>query len=211
MILNSIPKERVLTYLLCLGAVPIIAVLIYMYLQNQEITQIDEAIIQMEHAVVLREKKQAVNRATRDYYREADHFYIDKYLETLTFLEPEIESLQSALNNTVVAEEESHKKRLEFLMGSGNTLSFSEGVVQSGTSAHETTESLVHPVEINAQDLQKILARIEGVQLGPYLPGPNPPQLIILDFKLDRKSISDKNEVFLLNLKLLKREYTPSR
>lgn len=99
------------------------------------------------------------------------------------------------------------KKRLEFLTGTSNDLTFTEGVVQSNPIFQETTETLVHPVEIDTKDLRTILAKIEGTTIGNETPSPNRPQLIILDFKLEKKHVTDKNEVFLLNLKLLKREF----
>lgn len=144
----------------------------------------------------------------REHFRGADHFYIDKHLETLSFLESEAETLQKLVNNKYFAGDENVKKRLEFILGPSNDLLFSEGNVQSYPFFQETISSLVHPVEVNLEDLKEILALVEGSQIGPYKPGPNRPQLIIIDFKLDRKEATEKNEVFLLNMKLLKREYT---
>lgn len=205
--LNNIPRERALLYMLLIGLLPILFALFHVYSQNNEVSDLRMTAADMEQTALIREKKQAANMTVRHHYRDVDHFYIDKYLETLTFLEPEIESLQKVLNNKNIADDEAVKKRLEYLSGSGNSLAFSEGIVQSTPIFQETTETLVHPVEVNVADLQKILARIEGLEIGPYGPGPNPPQLIILDLKLDRKPVSESNEVFLLNLKLLKREY----
>ena len=204
---ENIPKERLLLYIMLLGLLPILFAIFYFTSQQSEVKGIKTNIQELQQFALVREKKQATNIAVRNHFRDADHFYIDKHLETLVFLEPEIESLQKALSNKNVADDEAFKKRLEFLTGPGNNLSFSEGVVQSSPIFQEITETLVHPVEINTQDLQKILSRIEGVNIGSYQPSPNRPQLIILDFKLDRKNVAEKNEVFQLNLKLLKREF----
>ena len=205
--IKNIPKERLLLYLLLLGLLPIIFAILYFITSQSEVTTLKSNIQDLQQTSLIREKKQAANIAVRNHFRDVDHYYIDKNLETLTFLEPEIESLQKALSNKNIADDDTVKKRLEFLSGPGNTMSFSEGVVQSSPIFQEVTETLVHPVEINTQDLQKILAKIEGVNIGSFTPGPNRPQLIILDFKLDRKSIHEKNEVYILNLKLLKREF----
>ena len=62
---------------------------------------------------------------------------------------------------------------------------------------------------MNLNDLKKVLALIEGQPIGDNKSGPNKPQLIITDFKLDKKEITDKNDILLINMKLLKREYTP--
>jgi len=204
---DKIPKTRLLLYMLLAGLVPLLLVFFYIVVEQSHVGTIRSELQELRERAFLREKKQATNMAVRSHYRDADHFYIDKYLETLIFLEPEVEGLQKLLTNNNLADDEAIKKRLEFLTGSGNNMVFSEGVVQSSPLMQETTETLVHSVEINNSDLQKILAKVEGIEINAFAPGPTRPQLIVLDFKLDRKSLSEKSEVFVLNLKLLKREF----
>lgn len=205
--LSTIPKMRLLVYSMLAGLLPFVFVLASYWSEKSSLDDLQTNMQDMQQTALLRERKQATNMAVRNAYRDADHFYIDKYVETLTFLEPEIENLQKLVNNKNFAGDESVKKRLELLNGSGNSLVFTEGVVQSSPQFQEVTETLVHPVEVNTSDLEKILARVEGVPIGAHAPGPNRPQLIILDFKLDRKNVTEKSEVFLLNIKLLKREF----
>lgn len=204
---QNIPKSRLLLYFLLIGLLPLVIAVINFVGKQQQVNAMRQTVMDMKDMAFIRDRKQAVNMAVRTHFRDADHFYIDKYLETLNFLEPEIEGLQKLLTNKNLADDDVIKKRLEYLTGPGNSMVFSEGVVQSSPVFQETTETLVHPVEINGTDLQKILAKIEGLEIGTFSPAPHRPQLVILDFKLDRKSINDKNEVFLLNLKLLKREF----
>ncbi len=205
--IKTIPVDRALLYVVLLGLIPFTFVFIHFYQQKSHLEELHTNLEIVHQQAFVKEKKQATNLAVRQHFREADHFYIDKYLETLVFLEPEIESLQKIVNDKNFAEDERIRKRLEFLTSQSNTLVFSEGVVQSYPLFQETTETLVHPVEINAVDIQKILARIEGVEINSFQPGQNRPQLMITEFKLDKKKITDKNEVFQLNLKLLKREF----
>ncbi len=205
--LANIPQKRLLAYLLLIGILPLAIVLVNFFSEKSGLDSLEISLENVGTMASIREKKQAVNMAVRNAFRDADHFYIDKYLETLTFLEPEIESLQKIAGNKSFPEDENVKKRLELLIGSGNALVFSEGVVQSYPLFQETTETLVHPVEVNVNDIKEILSKVEGISITPFTPGPNRPQLIILDFKLDKKKITDKNEVYLLNMKLLKREF----
>lgn len=205
--LKNIPPMRALLYGLLLGLLPVFLVLFSFMSKQSQLGDLRNTLQNMQETALMREKKQAINMAVRNHYRDADHFYIDKYLETLTFLEPEIESLQKIMTDKNFPDDEWVKKRLETLTGQGNSMVFSEGVVQSTPQFQETTETLVHPVEVNGSDLQKALAKIEGFEIGAHASGPNRPQLVILDFKLDRKNLSEKNEVFVLNLKLLKREF----
>lgn len=203
----NIPQSRLLLYLMIAGVLPIFFVGFLLFTRMQSFADLENNMTMVQQMAFNREKKQALNIAVINHFRDADHFYIDKNLETLTFLEPEVESLKKVISNPNFPEDENIKKRLETLTGSANTLIFTEGVVQSTPIMQEVVETMVHPVEVNVSDLQEILSRIEGVPIGSYHPPSNRPQLVIIDFKLDKKIVSEKNEVFLLNMKLLKREF----
>lgn len=205
--MKNIPLSRAILYLLCSGLLPLVFVFVLFNSKKSQIEELQNALENIEHQAYIKEKKQALNLAVRHHFREADHFYIDKHLETLVFLEPEIEQLQKIIQDKNFADDERIKKRLDLLTSEANSLAFSEGVVQTFPYFQETMETLVHPVEVNAADIQAILARIEGVKINDFTPGPFRPQLLITEFKLDKKTVNDKNEVYLLNLKLLKREF----
>lgn len=204
--LSKIPMQRKMLYILLLSCMPIIFAIVHLLNHYNYLNQINSTIDEVEYLTTIKENKQFLNITVRNYYREADHFYIDKYVESLTFLEPEVENLQKIINHKNFTEDDVLKQRLEFLT-SANTLIFAEGVVQSYHTFQETMESLVHPVEVNASDLCKILSTIEGVNIGNFSPGPSRPQLMITDFKLDKKKTTDKNEVYVMDMKLLKREF----
>jgi len=205
--LKNIPLPRAIAYLVCLGLLPLAFVVLLFVSEKTRLDEVETALENIQHQAWMKEKKQSSNLAVRQHFREADHFYIDKHLETLVFLEPEIEHLQKIVHDKNFADDERIKKRLEFLTSSANALVFSEGVVQSFPFFQETTETLVHPVEVNAADIQKVLAKIEGVKMGDIVPGLYRPQLIVTEFKLDKKKVSEKNETYLLDLKLIKREF----
>lgn len=204
--MTGIPLERKMLYLMVLGLVPIVLVLFYLFSELGTVSELNDTVQMVQDQALLREKKQALNTAVRNHYTNADHFYIDKQLETLDFLEPELASLEKVVSNRNFTEDPAVKKRLEFL-SEDNYLQFSEGVVQSMGTFQDTVETLVRPVEVNVDDIKKILAKIEGVQIGPYGPGPDRPLLIIQDFKLSKKDATPGNEVFVLDMKLLKREF----
>ncbi len=190
--LKNIPQSRPLLYLMMVGLLPLVFVSAALMSQLNAVNETESAIHHVYEKVLVREKKQALNNNVRNNFRDADHFYIDKHLETQTFLASEIESLQKLASNKNYPEDENVRKRLEHLTGPGNAMIFSEGVVQTYPLFQETTETLVHPVEINVKDLHEILALIEGVEINSFKPAPNRPQLLILDFKLDKKNLSEK-------------------
>lgn len=204
--MSQIPPNRALLYVLLLGLIPLfITGAAFLSQQNrlQEVETLFE-IVMAQGAV--KEHKQAQNQIVMKTFEDQDHFYIDKYLETLTFLEPEVEELEKLVQGSIPVSDQL-LKRYEKLTGQENQLRFVEGQVQSTPTFQEVVESLTHPVEINTDDVHKILAKIEGVEINGYLPDPGRPQLIITDFKLEKKRTLGNNEAFLLNLKLLKREY----
>lgn len=204
---STIPPKRLLLYILIAGVLPILFVWYMIASQLHKTDALQSQISNLKELSFIKESKQSSNSQVRAYFRDADHFYIDKHLETLTFLEPEIESMKKLLNNPNYPDDDVVKKRIDQLSGPGNSMIFTEGVVQSTPLFQEVTETLVHPVEVDVNDLKTILCRIEGIPLGPCMPPPNRPQLIITEFKIDRNAVSDKNEIYQLNLKLLKREF----
>ncbi|CRX37542.1 hypothetical protein [Estrella lausannensis] len=203
----SIPKKRLILYALFIGLFPIAFSLLRFVSLSDEADVVQERITEIQELFGAYKKRQSVNIATINHFREADHFYLDKHLETITLLEPEIEALQKIAGHKNFPGDPVIKKRLDFLTGSGNTPVFNEGTVQSFPLYQETVETLAHPVEANINDIKNILAKTEGVSLPPFEPIPSRPQLIVLDFKLERKRHPDGNEVFVLNMKLLKREF----
>jgi len=208
---KTIPINRVIIYSVLIGLLPLIFVIFNFLSERSDLQELETSVEDIQHEAAVKEKKQALNLAVRQHFQEADHFYIDKQLETLTFLDQETDLLQKISNNSSFVNDDRVKKRLDFLTGAngsqGNRLVFSEGVVQKYPLFQETVETLMHPVEINAKDLQEILAKIEGVRMGAAVPSPNRPQLFITDFRLEKKTINEKNQVFQLNLKLVKREF----
>ena len=198
-------------YVILIGLLPLVFVVFLFISQQTSLEELQSSLEYIQHEALVKEKKQALNLAVRQHFHDADHFYIDKQLETLTFLDQETELLQKLSSNNSFANDERIKKRLEFLTGTngnpGNRLVFSEGVVQKYPLFQETVETLMHPVEIDSKDLQEILAKIEGVKMAAALPGPNRPQLFITEFRLEKKTTNEKNQIFQLNLKLVKREF----
>lgn len=207
MMFSSIPPKRLLIYLMLVGLIPIVIAWISFSSNLDQTNELKQRIANLQDQAFIYEKKQSSNLAVRSHFSDADHFYIDKNLETLSFLEPETESLKRMLNNPNFPDDDHIKKRMEMLTSNANSMIFTEGVVQSTPIFQEVTETLVHPVEVNVEDIRQILCRVEGVALDGCIPASERPQLIILDFKIDKKKVSEKNEVYLLNLKLLKREF----
>ena len=67
--------------------------------RSAELDALSATIDNVESMAMSYKRRQAVNLSVRNHYRDADHFYIDKQLEVLSFLEPEREALEKIINN----------------------------------------------------------------------------------------------------------------
>ncbi|MCB1113603.1 MAG: hypothetical protein KDK62_02485 [Chlamydiia bacterium] len=205
---KNIPQGRALIYIMILCLLPSLFAGLWVWSQTGQVEGIKDQLENVREHAFLKEKRQASNKNLQNFYKDADSFFIDKHLESLTFLEPEIDSLQKLSSQKNVPEDESVRRRLDKLTGPDNALNFTEGVVQNYGAFQETTETLARPVEVNLNDLYKILTRIEGVSISGETVPEGRPQLIILDFRMEKKKNLDKNEAYQLNMKLLKREFS---
>ena len=135
----------------------------------------------------------------------ADPYYLDKYVESLNFLDPEIKKWQRLASSEKIPL--AIEKRLEFLRSDNNRLLFAEGEIESEGMFREIEEKQKHPVEVNEDDLKKILSALEGVKISPYSAPEKHPQFVIKQFELIKKMHPDiKEKVFVLSMQLLKRE-----
>ncbi len=134
----------------------------------------------------------------------ANRDYIEKELESLGFLQPEVQKLQALLHSD--PQNQLYNKRYQFLTGNQNRLEFREQNFQRLDRYQEVEILQKHPVEMNRDDLKAFLARIENVLIGSFQPGVNPPDLLIKKFELLKKPMSSNEETFVINVELIKHE-----
>lgn len=206
--LSKISPTRLFVYLILIGLLPFFFTLFFHNAKASRLDTLLERVEDLKERAILKEKRQETNKAIIENYRNADRFYIDKNIESISLLQPEIEVLEKIAKQSNFVENEAVTSRLEQLK-TQNSIRFSEGVVQTYPLFSETAETLVKPVEVDSKDLQNILSKIEGTNIGPYTKGDSPPQLIISELKLEKKNTNAENEVYQLQLKLIKREFTP--
>ncbi len=204
---QGLSTQRLLLYGLFLGALPILFVVLNFASKMDLEWEFEQKMQEAKELAQIKEKKQQAGLTLRKQYQDVDHFYINKHIETLTFLQPEIESLQKILDHTSFLLDDRIKKRYTYLSGRDNCLRFSQsGVVPCGFF-QETLETSQAPVEVNMDDVKNILAKIEGKTIGPYAPALDRPLLLITDFKLEKRKTQNDGEIYTLNMKLLNREF----
>jgi CRISPR/Cas system-associated endonuclease/helicase Cas3 len=126
----------------------------------------------------------------------ADASYLN---EPLRFLEGELRRLQ-----TVLRDDPNLQRRYDYL-STDNQLSFLQESSKSGDLFNEYRLKLKHPVDLDAEDLKKVLTLIEGVSTNLYSPKKGRPLMIVTDFKLVRKKSPLQEEIYEVDLKLLRR------
>jgi hypothetical protein len=192
---------------LCL--LPFLYLLFHFFTRLQELETLEEEIVRVEKKASHFQEWQQKESSFLTSLKNSDHFYIDKHLETLVFLETEAKKIEALLLEN--DQDEGLKKRAQFLTQPTNHLLFAEERIRQHEPFQEAEEKQQHPVEMNEEDLKKLLSLIEGVTIWPYGPKENRPQLIITDFQLTKKELSSQENVFVINLQLLKREASSSQ
>lgn len=190
--------------LAALSCIPTLYLLIHFFSQLSSYEQIQEEIGRIyKKSLYLKATHQKDSTFLNDL-KNPDHFYIDKHLETLCFLEPEIKKNEALLLEN--PGDDSLKKRLYFLKEGPNKLLFSEIHTRQQGIFSEVEEKQQHPVEMDEEDLKKTLSLIEGVTIWPYGPKEKRPQLLIKDFELSKKETTSQEFVYTINMHLIKRE-----
>jgi hypothetical protein len=193
-----------LALLLCAAPVPFFIFLFHFLFGLQKLDQLEGEMERIHMKMVLMQENQRKESSLLASLKNPDLHYLDKNIETLTFLLPEIKKLEAIQSEN--PEEDQFVKRLQFLKEGGNRLLFSEEQIRSNDLFRETEEKQQQSVELNEEDLKKLLCLIEGITIWPYGPKEGRPQLIIKDFKLSKKELSSHEKIFVVSMQLIKRE-----
>lgn len=149
------------------------------------------------------EKENFINR-----HSNANPYFVDAYIESLSFLECEKNTIKSLLNHPAIADKKVFASRLDFLTGSQNKLSFTEEAVRSNSTMKEIEEKQRTPVQMDEEDVKKLLSILEDVQIENNRPiSESRPQIVITDFRLEKKQTPVKTSVFEVEIQFLKREF----
>jgi hypothetical protein len=187
---------------------PLIFSTFYSIWQSHKVSQLEDFFYQSLQGGKASLKRKAIEESFFNRYNHADPYFLDHKIETLRLLEKERQTIQTLINHPATAQKKQLLERLAFLSGKENTLSFTEQNPRSSHLIKETEEKQHHLVEVDEEDLKTLLALIEDRPIETHLPEENPPQLLIEQFHLQRTVSPIGTEVFLLDMSLLKREFS---
>ena len=123
-------------------------------------------------------------------YAKADPYFIDQQIESLHFLEKERNELAALLEHPALFDKRSAEARFKFLLSDENRLTFAEEAIRTSSHLKETEEKQRHSVQMDEEDLKRILSLLEDLPIDSYFPLENRPQIIITDFHLEKKESS---------------------
>lgn len=138
-----------------------------------------------KEALVLQELKKASSR------------YIEERIESLPLLSEEKDRIGALAN--LSPDHAPFQERWKEL--SGSTLSFTRSGQKQVGNLKETTLKLAKPVEMNRDDLLRLLSALEEKK--------GAPQLNVTRFELKRKSPSVGEETYQIQLEIVQREICP--
>lgn len=181
----------------------------YFYLRSQHLQDLHDQ-VELIYNRISRKKDLFKNEEKLLHQiSQSDPNYLENSIESIPLLETEKQKWQ--IFSSHLETNKAIRNRMQFLEEGKNQLSFSEGEIRKSELFQEIEEKLQKPVELNEDDLKKLLCNIEGVRIHPYFPKEHAPQFIIKLFDLTKKSIPEtKEKIFTLNLQLIQREGVPT-
>jgi hypothetical protein len=181
---------------------PFICVFLFLFYRFTSLQGLEEIFRHAELSSQSALEKRACKEQFLDHYAQSDPSFLSHHLESLPLLSDMRKMLLKQLEHPACAERGIVRKRLKECEKASNRIVFVEERSRSSKRTKETDQHLLHPVEIGLKDLEQILTIVEEIPIGSFLPIPNVPQLVITECSLSRK-----NNSYLLDLALLKREF----
>ncbi|MGB7978738.1 MAG: hypothetical protein WCF19_06230 [Chlamydiales bacterium] len=132
-------------------------------------------------------------------------YFLDQEIESFPLLQHERHALESLLHHPAFPESLPIKERIAFL--DKNRLLFSEEGIAVSEQMKEVEEKQRYPVQMDENDLKRILSLIEDVPIDSFTPLSESPQILIKEFHLKKQETSLHTEVFEVEMTLLKREF----
>jgi len=190
------------------GILPILFSFFLIFLYYQETASLEDRTSDLALIAKKSFKKRYIKFETLKKYSTSNPYYLNHYLEPLLFCKNEILLLNRLSYHPAYINNEEIKERLDFLKNN-NSMKFAEEDTNNNSIVKETKEHLCSPIQIDYHDLEKILSFVEGRQINENIPPKDRPQLFIKSFSLTKEPSISSNEIFHLEMQLIKREFMP--
>lgn len=199
-------KERSVLFFLVLS-LPIVYGCFHLFSEYSKVQALEERFVNAcKKGKTAIERKQKKEQFVQKF-SNADPYFLDKKIESLPFLSREISELEKIIHHPALVDKRLFSSRLEFLKRGDNRLSFVEESIRSSGSIKETEEKQRYPVQMSEEDLKKLLSALESIPVGPFSPEEKSPQIVITDFRIEKRKTPVQTEVFEVDMQFLKREF----
>jgi hypothetical protein len=184
---------------------PFLYMLSFFYVKMENIEELTSKVDLLHKRISRKESLFKYEEKLLNQISQADPHYLEMTLESMPLLETEKQKWQ--IFSSHMETNKAIKERIQFLEQGKNQLRLSEGEIRKSELFQEVEEKLQTPIEMNEEDMKRLLCYLEGVRIHPFFPKDRAPQCIIKSFDLLKKTIPEtKEKIFLLNLQLIKRE-----
>ena len=187
-----------------LFAVPILCAFSFLFLRILSLKELENQFADAERHSRIALEKRACKEQFLQRYAQCDPAFLTQRLETLSLLSMQRQELLMRMNHPACGARAALREQLDQCERSSNRLVFIEDANRSSKRTKEMEIHLLHPVEIDLNDLEQILTALEGIPVGSFQPILIAPQCLITNFSLTKR----EHERYQLELSMLKREFT---
>ncbi len=187
---------------------PVLGAAFFLFLAQAKLEELEARFAKAARKEKISFERKAKRERFIQRYSQANPYFLDQQIESLPLLQREKERLEALLHHPAFPDSRDLKGRLQFIQE--NRLFFTEENIRTATHLKETDEKQRHPVQMDENDLQKVLSLIEDVPVGAHLPAPARPQLIVQEMRIRKTETPLHTEVFEVEMDLLKREFNKS-
>lgn len=196
------------TYFFVLVALPVMAAAFFLFLESTELNDLEDRFAKLSRKEKIAFERKGRKERFLKRHSHSNPYFLDHEIEGFSLLQSEKARLESLLRHPAFPESQSLKNRLAFL--NENRLAFNEENIRVSNTVKEVDEKQRKPVQMDENDLKKILSITEDLPIDSELPKAGSPQLIIKEFRLKKQETSLQTEVFEVEMDLLKREFIKS-
>lgn len=196
-----IPLERLIVYATVIPCCFVVAALLW---ADSTITSAEDqknALVLLGEKIKRKSAAQEANRQILEQYRNKDPLFLHRCIEPMALLSAETSILRARLAKSALPDDGALEKRLNGL-NADNSFCFVEGTTETASGWKETAENQNKTVEIDSDDLARVLAVLEGAENQDH----QRPHMFISEARLDRKK-GTFQETWGLSLKIVRREY----
>lgn len=184
---------------------PLVLACTALWVQNNELRELERNFQEAKKKEQFVLMQQAQRDRFLERYSHCNPYFINKHIESLPLLQREKTKLQTALNSPFLFQQNPLHKRWEQILE--NQISFAETDIRTMEKVKEVDEHLRQSVQVDEEDLKKLLCLIEDCPIGTHTPLLHCPQMIIKKLHIKKRLTSVETETFDLEMDLLKREF----